>query len=279
MASELLGSFVIALREALEASLITAIILTVLYKTGRHGLVKYVYIGVASSILLGIATGAIVWTAYKGFPEKELFEAASSFIAVALLTSVIYWMAKTGPRLTWEISHRVSLIATGLGLLVFTFIIVYREVLETVLLIAPYTFKNPPATMGGLIIGVVTALGIAYMMYVAGYKVNLRKFFMATSILLVFIASGILGYGMHELAEWIEEEGVYDGFLTEKAYNLGLDSSNPLHHKGVVGSILAVLFGYSTSMEWMRLIAQGTYLIAGLILMIKAYGIKITSRK
>ena len=279
MHAEVIGSFVISLREALEAALIVSIIVAVLKKTGRLDLVKHAALGVAASIMLGLGTGAVVWLAYGGFPEKELFEAASSFLAVAVLTWVIYWMARAGPSISWEISRKTTLIATGAGMALFTFIIVYREALETVLLMTPYMLKNPTASATGFTAGLIVAVAISFMIYVAGYRVNLRKFFMMTSILLIFIASGILGYGIHEVLEYMEEEGIELGALGKEAYDLGISEDSILHHKGVLGSVLAVMFGYSVSMEWARLIVQGTYLIVALALVLKAYGVRLTYRR
>ncbi len=275
MPGEALGSMVITLREVLEASLILAIILTTLSKTGRTGMRKYVALGLAGSLALGLATGYTVWLLYGGFPEKELFEAIASLTAAGVLTWVIYWMAKTGPQLAWNISKRVSLITSGLGLIAFTFIITYREALETVLFLVPYMLSKPLDTAAGALAGGLLAVGIAYMIYVAGYRISLRRFFMMTSILLTFVASGILGYGMHELAEFMEEEGLYNGVLLEEAYNLGISEGSLLHHKGLVGSILAVMFGYSVSMEWVRLIAQLGYLAILIPLILRAYGYKV----
>ncbi|MCE4602107.1 MAG: FTR1 family protein [Desulfurococcales archaeon] len=275
MSGVALGSLVIALREVLEASLILAIILTTLSKTGRSDMRKYVVMGLAGSVTLGLATGYTVWYLYGSFPKKELFEAIASLTAAAVLTWVIYWMAKTGPQLAWNITRKVSLITSGIGLVVFTFIVTYREALETVLFLVPYMLSKPLDTVAGALAGGIMAVGIAYMIYIAGYRISLRRFFMLTSILLTFVASGILGYGIHELAEVMEEDGIYTGVLLEEAYNLGISEGSLLHNNGLVGSILAVMFGYSVSMEWIRLIIQLGYLAILIPLILRAYGYRI----
>lgn len=273
MAGEALGSMVITLREVLEAGLILAVILATLSKTGRGELRKYVALGLAGSLALGLATGYTVWLLYGGFPQKELFEGLASLLAAGVLTWVIYWMAKTGPQLAWDITRKVTLITSGTALAIFTFVITYREALETVLFLVPYMLSKPLETLAGALAGGLLAAGIAYAIYVAGYRISLRRFFMATSILLVFVASGILGYGIHELAEYVEEEGIYRGVLLEEAYSLGIPEGSIMHHKGLLGSILAVMFGYSVSMEWVRLLVQLGYLALMLPLILKAYGV------
>jgi high-affinity iron transporter len=91
-------------------------------------------------------------------------------------------------------------------------------------------------------------------------RINLRNFFYLTSILLIFLAGGLAGYGVHELLEYYEKTGVRIGWLAEPAYSLNIPEDSPLHHKGIVGSIFAVMFGYSISPEWARIIIHLIYL-------------------
>ncbi len=220
----------------------------------------------------GIASGYIILRVYGVFPHKELFEAVSSITAAVIITWVIYWMAREGPNIAWSISRRTALIGGGIGLLVFTLIVTYREVLETVVMLAPALVSDAGATTLGVLGGVGAASVIAILIYMAGYRMSLRKLFLYTSIMLVFVASGILGYGVHEAIEYMEESG-YEGFLTEKAYELDLGEDSILHPEGVLGSILAVLIGYSASMEWARLVIQVVYVVVMLQVILRAYGV------
>ena len=152
----------------------------------------------------------------------------------------------------------------------FVFIIVFREAIETVLITAPYLIRAPAETLAGIVVGSLPAIGLAAIIYYAGVRLNLRKFFLITSILLVFIASGLVGYGVHELVEWAEESGL-SGIIFEKAYDLGLPKGHIMSSEGVVGSILSVLVGYSDSMEWARVLAQFLYLALGLLVVLRGY--------
>jgi len=150
-------------------------------------------------------------------------------------------------------------------------IVVFREGLETVLFLTPFATQNLGGTIAGLLLGLTSALILAYLIYGIGMKINLRKFFYYSSILLVFVAAGLAGYDTHELIEWAEEEGMHLGFIKEYAYNLEISKDSIFHHKGAIGSIFAVLFGYSVKVEWARIIVQFGYLIVGLYLVLKAY--------
>lgn len=185
---------------------------------------------------------------------------------------MIYWMATKGRNIRAEIERKVSKAINPLALVGFTFIVVFREGLETVLFLTPFAIQDLGGTLMGLVSGIIGALILAYLIYGVGMRINLRTFFYYSSILLVFVAAGLAGYGTHELIEWAEEEGMNLGFIEETAYNLGIPEDSVFHHKGVIGSIFAVLFGYSVKMEWGRVIVQFGYLIVTLYLVLRAYG-------
>ncbi|WP_048147766.1 FTR1 family iron permease [Palaeococcus ferrophilus] len=266
------GAFLITFREALEAAIIVAIIIAYLRRTGRERQIKDVWIGTALSIGVSALLGIGILKFYGGLGEKELFEGIASYLAVIVLTSMIYWMATKGRNIKAEIESKVSQTIAPLALIGFTFIVVFREGLETVLFLTPFMTQSPGGTLLGLAAGLAGALLLAYLIYGVGMRINLRKFFYYSSILLVFVAAGLAGYGTHELIEWGEEEGFSLGVLEETAYDLGIPSDSLWHHNGAVGSVFAVLFGYSTSMEWGRVIVQFGYLIVALYLVLRAYG-------
>jgi len=267
----MIGQFLITFREALEAAIIVAIIIAYLKRTKRGNQVKDVWIGAGISILASVLLGAIILKFYGALEEKELFEGIASYLAVIVLTSMIYWMATKGKNIKMEIENKVSKAISPLALISFTFIVVFREGLETVLFLTPFATQDFSGTLIGLISGLVGALALAYLIYGVGMRINLRTFFYYSSILLVFVAAGLAGYGTHELIEWAEEEGVSLGFFEETAYDLGIPKDSVWSHKGVIGSVFAVLFGYSTSMEWGRVLVQFGYLLFALYSVFKAY--------
>lgn len=268
----MIGQYLITFREVLEAAIIVAIIIAYLRRTERNRQIKDVWTGVGLSMFASIVLGAAILRLYGGLAEKELFEGIASYIAVIVLTSMIYWMATKGKNLKAEIERKVSKTINPLALISFTFIVVFREGLETVLFLTPFATQDLGGTLVGLLLGSVSALMLAYLIYGVGMRINLRTFFYYSSILLVFVAAGLAGYGTHELIEWAEEEGMHLGFIEEPAYNLGISEDSVFHHKGAIGSIFAVLFGYSVKMEWGRIIVQFGYLITALYLVLRAYG-------
>lgn len=275
----MIGQFLITFREVLEAAIIVAIIIAYLKRTNRGSQIKDVWTGVGLSVLASVVLGAGILALYGGLEEKELFEGIASYLAVIVLTSMIYWMATKGKNIRAEIESKVSKAINPLALIGFTFIVVFREGLETVLFLTPFATQDLSGTLAGLLLGAVAALILAYLIYGVGMRINLRTFFYYSSILLVFVAAGLAGYGTHELIEWAEEEGMHLGFIEEPAYNLGIPEESVFHHKGVIGSIFAVLFGYSVKMEWGRVIVQFGYLIVALYLVLRAYGKEIPTAK
>ncbi len=272
----MIGQFLLAFREALEAALITAIILAYLERTKRNPLTRYAWYGVYLAIAASFVFGASVWFVYGSLsgPTKALFEGVAAIIAVFVLSSMIYWMANKGKELRMEVEKRLEAMVTRgatLALTSFSFIVVFREGLETVLFLTPFLFEDAVGTLIGASLGVVASLVLAYGIFVVGMKINIRKFFYFTSILLVLLAGGLAGYGVHELAEYSEDVGIELGWLGENAYALDVATESPFHHKGAVGSIFAVMFGYTVKAEWARVIIHLAYLGIALPLVLWVY--------
>jgi len=272
----MLGQYLIAFREVLEAALITSIVLAYLARTGRTSLSRYVWYGVASATVASIILGSSIWLIYGALPKPvaSLFEGIVGLIAVVVLSSMIYWMATKGKELKAEVEQRVEAIATmraraTLGLVSFAFIAVFREGLETVLFLTPFLVTDAVATITGLLLGALTSLALACGIFRAGMKIDIRRFFFFTSILLILLAGGLAGYAVHELIEGTDSSSW--GWLGQPAYDLQIPADNPLHHKGIVGSILAVMFGYTVKAEWARVIVHSSYLAVALPSVIRIY--------
>lgn len=278
----MLGQYLITFREVLEAALVTAIILSYLNRSSRQHLSRYIWFGVLLALTASISAGALVWIAYSGLPEtlEPLFEAITAFIAVAVLSTMIYWMATKGRNIKQEMEKRVEAITskgTIFGLVALGFVVVFREGFETVLFLTPFLVSESVPTLVGMSAGILTAILLAYAIFVVGVKINLQRFFYLTSILLILLAGGLSGYGTSELLEYYSKTGVNVGWLAEHAYVLNIPADNPFHHEGIIGSIFAVMFGYTVSAEWARLIVHLTYLAIALPLVIWVY--KRTNRK
>jgi high-affinity iron transporter len=261
----MLGQFVITLREGFEAGLIIGIMIAYLIRTNRNNLVKFVFSGSYLAIILGIIIGAFVFLIYGTLSRsfQLLFEVLAAYLAVAVLTTVILWMITKGKTIKKEIERKVEISITKgtmFALASFAFVVVFREALETVLFLTPFILIAFQDTLIGTILGILFALFLSYGIFKLGMKINIRRFFYFTSIIIILLAGGLAGYGTHELIEYLEDSNVQLGFWAEKAYDLKISKDDLLHHKNVIGSIFAVMFGFSVSMEWLRLIVHLTYL-------------------
>jgi len=270
----MLAQYLISFREVLEAALIISIVLAYLARTGRNSLSRYVWYGVFSATLASVVLGTAIWLVYGVLskPIQALFEGVAALIAVVVLSSMIYWMATKGKKLKTEVEKKVEAITTRgatLGLISFAFIAVFREGLETVLFLTPFLVTDAVATIIGLFLGILTSVALAYGIFKVGMKINIRQFFYFTSILLVILAGGLVGYGLHEL---IEGTGSPQwGWLGQPAYDLMIPGDSPFHHKGIIGSFFAVMFGYTVKAEWARVIAHLSYLAVALPLVLWIY--------
>ncbi len=131
----MIGQYLITFREVLEAALIISIVIAYLVRTGRKPLARYVWYGVFSAIAVSVVLGSAIWLVYGTLSENSqaLFEGVAALVAVAILSSMIYWMATKGKALRDEVERKVETIATRgatLGLVSFAFVAVFREGLE-----------------------------------------------------------------------------------------------------------------------------------------------------
>jgi len=276
----MLGQYVIVFREALEAFLIVVIILSYLSRTNRAMLSRYVWIGVYSAIVTSILIGILIFSSY-GMLDKDsqlLFEAIAAFTAVVVLSYVVRWMALKGIYIREEVERKTEEVSSSrsiIGLISFSYIIVFREGLETVLFLTPFVLIDISTTLVGAILALASSLLFSYIIFIIGIKINLRAFFYYTSMLLILIAGGLAGYGVHEVIEYLEVKSISLGWLTEPAYTLDIPKENLLHHKNIIGSILAVMFGYTVEAEWLRLIIHILYLSTMLPIIFLTYRRKL----
>lgn len=270
------AQYLLTFREVLEAALLTAIIMAYLVQTGRVSLKRYAWYGLYGAVGLSLALGAGIWVLYGSLSEviKVLFEGLAALLAVVVLTSMIYWMATRARRIKTEIQRRVEVAVTHgavFGLFALTFVLVFREGLETVLFLTPFLVQDVSGTLLGAVLGLAAGTLLAYGIFSFGLRLDLRKFFYFTSVVLILLAGGLLGYGVHELMKYGELQGVDFGWWGQAAYALPFADGSLFHNKGLVGSIFAVLVGYDTDPEWARVIAHGAYLAVALPLVVLIY--------
>lgn len=267
-------SFLITFREALEAALIVAIMVSYLKKVGKGELNRYVYLGSGGAVAASLILGLFVQSVYgelKGV-SAQLFEGAASLTAVVVLTYMIFWMTEHSKRIRGELQEKIDVAITKgelFGITILAFIAVFREGLETVLFLTAAFFLDPFGVVVGVILGSTIVLLLAVLLMRGAYRLDISKFFRYTSVLLILFAAGLAGYGVHELIEAGEGSGIEFGVWSQHAYDIN-PPMNPdgsyqlLHENGVIGSVLKALIGYDGNPEWLRVIVYiGYWLIVG----------------
>ena len=205
----MLPTFVIGLREGVEAALIVGIIAAFLHKDPRgRGAMKWMWAGVAGAIVLCFAAGIALEIVNQDLPQKqqEGLETIIALLAVGAVTFMIVWMRKHARTISKDLRESAgSALAAGTtGALVgMAFFAVIREGLETVvfLLAAFQSATNPLAAGFGALLGVACAVGIGVGIYRGGVKLNLTKFFRFTGVVLVFVAAGLVASALHTAHE------------------------------------------------------------------------------
>jgi high-affinity iron transporter len=200
----MLQSFVVTLREGLEAFLIVAISLAYLRKTGRNSLIPAVHWGIAVSILLSIGAGILLAQA----ANQALWEAILALVAAVLVASLTIHMWRAGRYMKREIEGRLeaSSIKAGtaafLGVFGFTLLMITREGMETALLMNALVFQvRSLDILTGAVAGTLVAAFVAWLWSRYGHRVNLAKFFQVTAIFLLVFVVQLVIYGVHELTE------------------------------------------------------------------------------
>jgi FTR1 family protein len=205
----MLPTFVIGLREGVEAALIVGIIAAFLRKEGgRDGAMRGVWIGVAAAIAICISIGVALEIVNQDLPQRqqEGLETVIAALAVGAVTFMIVWMRRHARSIGGELreSAATALAAgTTTALVAMAFFAVIREGLETVVfLLAAFQNATDPMTAGlGALLGILCAVGIGVAIYRGGIKLNLTRFFRATGVVLVFVAAGLVASALHTAHE------------------------------------------------------------------------------
>ncbi|CAN2193021.1 FTR1 High-affinity Fe2+/Pb2+ permease [Candidatus Nanopelagicaceae bacterium] len=262
----MLSTFLIALREGLEAALIVGILVAYLVKTGRNRLLPSLWLGVSLAILASLALGGFLSFTSAELSDRgeEFFAGTTSFLAVGFVTWMVFWMKRAARGLRDELHGKVdSAVGAGpIAIAITAFVAVVREGLETALFI--YTnFKTVGAASSatiGLILGLALAVALGYLIYNRSVKINLSKFFQVTGTALVIVAAGVLSYGIHEYQElgWLPGA---DSYIWDVTSWMAKDS--------IMASILAGSIGFDTTTSWLQFIVAGAYIAAILWLYLK----------
>ena len=258
----MLSTFIIALREGLEACLIVGILVAYIVKTTRQGYLKPLWTGVVTAVVASIALGAFLTMTSVSLSDRgqELFAGVTSFIAVALVTWMVFWMKRTARNLRNELQGKVenAVSAGPLALAGVAFIAVIREGLETSLFVYTnfQTVADVTSSAVGLILGFAVSIVLGYLIYKSAIRLNLAKFFTYSGVALIIVAAGVLSYGIHEFQELGYLPGP-DAFVWDVTSFIAKDS--------ILGASLSGTIGFDTTTSWLQLGVYVLYLGAVLV--------------
>ncbi len=261
----MLPTYLLSLREGLEAALIIGIVLGALTKIRRSDLSPAVWMGTASAVIVCILAAILLTSFGMSLKERaeQIFEGTTMLIAAGILTWMIFWMRKQARFLKSELEDGVNkaVISNGKRAVFWlAFVAVVREGIELALFITAAFFvgdtsqvtDNVAQTLAGTILGLGTAILLGYTLFATTVRLDLRRFFQMTGLLLILFAAGLVAHGVHEFNEvgWIPPvvEHIWD-------VNAILDENS------VAGQLMKTLFGYNGNPSLTEIIAYFGYLI------------------
>lgn len=280
-----LASFLIGLREGLEAALIVGILVAVTQRRRRPEALNKITWGVGSAIGLSILLGAVfTFTAYSlSETGEQIFAGIMSLAAVGMITWMIFWMITAGRHLRSHLeSEAKTALALGTSWAMFwiAFISVGREGLETTIML--WSSLTQPEALFGAVVGLLAAVALGYLVYRGLVRVNLGTFFTVTGIVLVIAAAGIAAHGIHELQEAAFLPGPYSGppiaptdlitgavavgltggpfWLASFPFGWAFDLTATIDPSTWGAALVKALLGVTPRMSWLEVIAWLGYL-------------------
>jgi len=293
-----MNEFIIVFRETLEASLIVGIIYTILIKNELYESIKKLWIGVAAALVFSILVGYLVYVLKESFSNESaraLFESVFMFITAGLIWYVIFWLSKhVSDRKQIEAETNTAVQASTWGIFLVIFFSILREGFETAIFLLGSFSMTGSFSYLGFTIGAALAILIGYLVVVQGKRINLRSFFQGTTLLLVFLASGMIAYGTHEAESYLVKSdnlqliGIENKSEiarpwdilkpknsleeTDNSFFYSFDLKGKqqythiLHDSGRVGVFLKGFFGYNSNPNYIELLFWIISLIGGIAL-------------
>ncbi|PHJ58241.1 membrane protein [Nostoc linckia z18] len=287
--STALPTFVITLREGVEAALVVGIVLALLQKAKKSNLKYWVYtgvgVGIAVSGLIGALFSWIIQVVGAANPQytsvvEPLLEGVFSLLAIAMLSWMLIWMTQQAKFMKAQVEGAVIQALkqnsnAGWGVFSLVFIAVIREGFETVLFIAA-NFQQGLIPSIGAVAGLTVAIVIGVLLFKWGIKINIRQFFQVMGVLLVLIVAGLVISALKNFDDAAANFALssratqslcfyYERFTKIHSCILGPMVSNTstiLPDEQFPGIILKSLFGYSDKIYLVQAVAYFGFLLA-----------------
>ena len=255
----MLPSFLLSLREGLEAALIIGIVLGALRKMNRKELNPVVWSGALAAGVLSLIAALIlnaIGASLEG-PAEPIFEGITMMLAAGVLTWMIFWMHRQSRSIKGELEadvRRATLSTGKQALFALAFLAVAREGVELALfLTAAALASTAQMTLIGALLGLAASAVLGYILFATTIRLDLRRFFLVTGALLILFAAGLVAHGVHEFNEvgWIP--AVVDHLW---------DINGLVHEDSTLGLLLKALFGYNGNPSLTEVFAYLAYFAA-----------------
>ena len=270
-----MSEFIIVFREVLEASLVVGIIYLLLEKSNLKDHFKKLWLGVGAAIAASIAVGYLVILAKNSLGNNStqaLFEGIFLYLTAVLIWYVIFWLSKNvSDKKELESSTLNAITISSWGVFFVVFFAILREGFETAIFLISSLSITGTFSYIGFFLGAILAILIGYLIVIQGRKVDIRNICKYSTLLLVFLASGMIAYGTHEVEEYIVKSEIIEDFNSDDIYRPwdilqpkdSLSESDTtfmytydgskgkyvhlFHDKGSVGVFLKGFFGYNSN--------------------------------
>src|SRR2546426_1128431 len=252
----MLATFVLFLREGLEASLIVSILFAVIRQLGQTHQARAIWTGVGLAILGSLIGGGVVYVLvrnYVGSTLQTIFETVTYLIAVVLLTAMTFWVQRHSRSLKKEITVKASAAGSGFALGLLAFTTVGREGLETAFFTLAFAFQtNGWLLLLGALLGLLAAVGLCFLIYRLGYRLDYRIFFRVMGLLLLFFGAGLLGDAVQNMQalNWLP-------LGTTPLWN----TAHILSEDSTLGDILHTFLGYAEAPTILQGLLYTVYLL------------------
>ena len=207
----LVQSFIILIREGLEAILVIGALMAFLVKTGNGHRRREIHLGVGAAVGMSLLTALALETVFVlSRSSQEGLEGGVMIAAMATLFYVSYWLVSKMEVAKWTrfVKSKVEKALSrrsALALASVAFLAVYREGFETVLFYKALAVSGGAGSwvplLGGIAIGAVVLAGVYLAINRFGVRLPLKPLFGVTSALLYYMAFVFAGKGVAELQE------------------------------------------------------------------------------
>ena len=255
--------------------MVVGIIYLLLEKSNLKDHFKKLWLGVGAAIAASIAVGYLVILAKNSLGNNStqaLFEGVFLYLTAFLIWYVIFWLSKNvSDKKELESSTLNAIKISSWGVFFVVFFAILREGFETAIFLISSLSITGTFSYLGFFLGAILAILIGYLIVIQGRKVDIRNIFKYSTLLLVFLASGMIAYGTHEVEEYIVKSEIIEDFNSEDIYRpwdilqpkdslsesdvafmYTYDGSKEkyvhlFHDKGSVGVFLKGFFGYNSN--------------------------------